>query len=112
MFIKSKDAARIAKQNEMLRKMYEAEREKSAGHEELAKIQNAYIAILLKKLGANKENPTTITNEEVKQILGKDMVRVDMSEKGVWQFYIEDDVRGVTDELSAEIAMPTREEEN
>lgn len=90
MFIKSKDAARIAKQNEMLRKMYESEREKSAGHEELAKIQNAYIAILLKKLGATNETPVTITNEDVKEVLGSDIVRVSVSEKGAWQFYIEE----------------------
>jgi uncharacterized protein (UPF0371 family) len=90
MFIKNKDAARIAKQNEMLRKMYEAEREKSAGHEELAKIQNAYIAILLKKLGATNETPVTITNEDVKEVLGSDIVRVSVSEKGVWRFYIEE----------------------
>lgn len=87
--MKDKDAERLKKQNEKFRKMYELEREKSVGHEQLAKIQNAYITILLQKLGATEESPVTISGEEVKEILDKDIVRVGMADKGVWKFYLE-----------------------
>lgn len=91
MFVKTKDAARLAKQNEKLRKMYEVEREKNAGHEELSNIQNAYIAVLLKKMGATEEHPIIVTNDEVKELLGSKLVTVNVVEKGKWQFYIEED---------------------
>lgn len=51
--------------NERLLKMVEAEREKVAGYEQLAKLHAAYIAFLLQKLGATKDNPITITKEDV-----------------------------------------------
>lgn len=91
MFVKTKDAARLAKQNEKLRKMYEVEREKNAGYEELSNIQNAYIAVLLKKMGATEEHPIIVTNGEVKALLGSKLVTVNVVEKGKWQFYIEED---------------------
>ena len=90
MLIKNKDAARIARQNERLRKMYEIERDKTAGYEELAKVQNAYVAILLKKLNATETKPVTITNDDVKEVLGKDIVKVNIVESGSWQFYIKE----------------------
>lgn len=51
--------------NEKLIQMVEAEREKVAGYEQLAKLHAAYIAFLLQKLGATKDNPITITKEDV-----------------------------------------------
>ena len=91
MFVKTKDAVKLAKQNEKLRKMYEVEKEKIAGYEELSNIQNAYIAVLLKKLGATEEHPIIVTNEEVRELLGSKLVTVNVVEKGKWQFYIEED---------------------
>ena len=51
--------------NEKLIQMVEAEREKVAGYEQLAKLHAAYIAFLLQKMGATKDNPITITKEDV-----------------------------------------------
>lgn len=90
MSIKAKEAARRKRQNEKLRKMYEAERQKVAGHEELKRIQNAYVAILLNKLGATEENPVTITNDDVKEALANDNVRATISDVGVWKLYCEE----------------------
>lgn len=57
------------KQKEKLKTMLEAERQKVAGYEQLAKVHSAYISILLKKLGATKENVITITPDAVKDAL-------------------------------------------
>ena len=91
MSIKAKEAARRKRQNEKLRKMYEDKRREVAGHEELASIQTTYIAILLKKLGATKESPVTITKDEVSAIFAKDIVRVGFESVGVFKFYIEEE---------------------
>ena len=45
--------------------MVNDEREKVAGYEQIAKLHAAYIAHLLSKLGATKENPVTITKNDV-----------------------------------------------
>lgn len=90
MSIKAKEAARRKKQNEKLRKMYEDARQVIAGHEEVARIQTACIAILLNKLKATKENPVTITAEEVKEALKTDNVKAGIEEAGVWKLYCED----------------------
>ena len=91
MSIKAKEAARRKRQNEKLRKMYESERQRVAGHEQLASIQSAYITILLNKLGATKERPVAITKEEVTEALAKDIVRVGCADAGVFNFYIEEE---------------------
>lgn len=56
-------------QKERLLKMITDEREKVAGYEQLAKVHSAYIAILLKRLGATREKPLTITSEETKEAI-------------------------------------------
>lgn len=53
------------RKNEKLIKMVESERERVAGYEQIAKLHAAYIAHLLRKLGATKENPVTITKGDV-----------------------------------------------
>ncbi len=88
MLTKKKEIKALENQNERLRKMYEAEKEKTAGYEELSKIQEAYIAILLKKLGATEEHPVIIANEDIKAILGVTLVTVNVVEKGKWEFFI------------------------
>lgn len=55
--------------NEKLIQMVEAEREKVAGYEQLAKLHAAYIAFLLQKLGATKEAPVTITKEDAAEAM-------------------------------------------
>ena len=45
--------------------MVHDERDKVAGYEQIAKLHAAYIAHLLSKLGATKENPVTITKNDV-----------------------------------------------
>ena len=53
------------RKNAKLIKMVNNEREKVAGYEQVAKLHAAYIAHLLTKLGATKENPVTITKDDV-----------------------------------------------
>ena len=89
MSIKAKEAARLKKQNEKLRKMYEDARKDIAGHEELAKIHTAYVGLLLEKLGATKENPVTITNEEVREALAKLDVRASVAGSCSFNLYCE-----------------------
>jgi len=68
---KKQELEKVKKQNDRLLKMINGEREKVAGYEQIAKVHSAYIAILLKKLGATKDNTITITGEEVKEALEK-----------------------------------------
>lgn len=88
MAIKTKEIKRLKNMNDKLREMNAKEREKVAGHEELAKIQTSYIAILLKKLGATKDNPVTITREDVSESIAKDVVKVGFADVGVFKFYV------------------------
>lgn len=69
-------------QKEMLvRKMREA-REQVMGYEQLARVHSAYIAILLKKLGATEDNAVTITASEIREALEKCETRVKAAEGG------------------------------
>lgn len=69
---------------------YEAERAKMSGYAELARMHGAYIAILLQKLGATKDNTVTITAEEVKEALNKYEARAmyETTDKS-WKLYCE-----------------------
>lgn len=75
-------------QKERLLKMVSDEREKVAGYEQLAKVHSAYISILLKKLGATKDNMITITSEEVKEALNEYEARA-MPAEGGFSLYCE-----------------------
>lgn len=66
-----------------------AEREKVKGYEELAKIHSAYISILLKELGATKDNMITITAAEVTEALQKYEARALPNKDGSFGLYCE-----------------------
>lgn len=76
------------KQKEKLKEMLMTEREKVAGYEQVAKVHSAYISILLKKLGAIKDNTVTITDSEIKEALNKYEARAVKTEDG-WGLYCE-----------------------
>ena len=57
------------RKNETLRKMVGETREQVAGYEQLAKLHAAYIAFLLQKLEATKDNPIAITKEDVAEAM-------------------------------------------
>ena len=82
----------LEKKNSKLLVMVETERQKSEGLEQVFKIQNTYIAILLKKLGATSEGTAiTITNEEIKRTMDRCEIKGAIPEKGVWKLYCEED---------------------
>ena len=70
------------KKNQKLLKMIAEEREKVAGYEQIAKVHSAYISILLKKLGAAKDNMITIMAAEVTEALKKYEARAIQTEDG------------------------------
>ena len=89
MAIKTKEIERLKNMNAKLRQMNDEKRLEVNGYRELTRIQNAYIAILLKKLGATKENPATMTKGEVKDAVAKgEPVMADVSDSG-YGFYID-----------------------
>lgn len=65
-----------------LKKMISGERDKVAGYEQIAKVHSAYIAILLQRLGATKDNMIAITAEEVKEAMSKCEARAMPTEEG------------------------------
>lgn len=76
------EVTRLEKRSERLRKAIAEEREKVAGYEQIAKVHSAYISILLKKLGATKDNMLTITASEVKEAIEKYEARAMPAEDG------------------------------
>lgn len=66
---KKQELEKVKSQNEKLLKRIAEERQKVSGYEEIAKVYSAYIAILLNKLGATKDNTITITAGEVTKAL-------------------------------------------
>ena len=76
----------MAKQNdeciEYWKERFRAEREKVAGYEQIAKMHSAYITILLKKLGATKDNMITITAGEVKEAMEHHEARAVLADNG------------------------------
>ena len=78
-------------QKEKLKQMLIAEREKVQGYEQLGRIHNAYIGILLKRLNATQENPIVISAEEVMKALDGIDVRATKQEgQNVWEMYVEE----------------------
>lgn len=76
------------RKNEKLIKMVEAERERVAGYEQIAKLHAAYIAHLLGKLGATKDNPLTITKDDVAEAMKLEVRGAPCSEG--FKLYIEE----------------------
>ena len=85
---KKQELEKVKKQNGKLLKMVAEEREKVAGYEQIAKVHSAYISILLKELGATKDNTITITAGEVKEALEKYEARA-MQVDGGYSLYCE-----------------------
>ena len=87
---KDQELEKVKKQNQRLLKMIEEEREKVAGHEQIAKVHSAYIYILLKRLGATKDNAVGINSQEIAEAIEKDEVRAFISEQGALSLYYEE----------------------
>ena len=85
-----KELAQEKKKNERLLKMIAEEREKVAGYEQATKIHNAYIYILLKRLGATKDNAVEIISQEIAEAIEKDEVKAFISEQGGISLYCEE----------------------
>lgn len=68
---KEQELAKVKKQNGRLLKMVAEERGKVAGYEQVAKVNSAYISILLKRLGATEDNKIDIKASEVTEALDK-----------------------------------------
>lgn len=79
---KRQELEKVKKQNERLLKMIAQEREKVAGYEQIAKVHSAYIAILLKRLGATADNKVAISAGEVKEALAHYEARAVQAEDG------------------------------
>lgn len=72
MLKKKEDArSRREKWDDYQAEQFEKEKEKVAGYEQVAKMNSAYIAILLKRLGATKDNKVIIPASEVTEALTK-----------------------------------------
>lgn len=76
------------KQKEKLKEMLLVEREKIKGYEQIAQVHSAYISILLKRLGATKDNAVAFTDAEVKEALKKYEARAIRTANG-WGLYCE-----------------------
>ena len=85
---KKQELEKVKKKNDNLIKMINGEREKVAGYEQLAKVHSAYIAILLKKLGATQDNMVTVTAAEIKEAMQKYEARA-VPSNGSWGLYCE-----------------------
>ena len=77
-----------SKSEEKLIEMVEIEREKVAAYEQIANIHSAYIAMLLEKLGATKDNGVLMTGEAVKKALADYETRATPTGDG-WKLYYE-----------------------
>ena len=90
---KKREIERLKKKNERLLAMVEYEKQNSKGHEQVAQIQNAYVSILLKKLGATSEDTAiVIKNEEITNALDHCETRGSIPDIGVWKLYCEEDI--------------------
>ena len=83
-----KDLEKLEKQNAKLHDMVERERENVAGYKQVSEIQNAFIAVLLNKLGATSDKKIAVTQEEVNEALEKYTVKTTVAVRG-WEFYCE-----------------------
>jgi len=77
----------LREQNKKLVEMISEERERVVGYEQIAKLHAAYIAVLLKRLGATKENPAEIADADVHEAMQHE-VRGYPDGKA-WKLYIE-----------------------
>ena len=79
----------MTKKEEKLVQMVETEREKVAGYQQIIELYSGYIAILLEKLGATKENGVAITSAEVDEAMKKYETR-GITKDGAISLFIEE----------------------
>lgn len=77
------------KQKDKLKRMLIAEREKVAGYEQVAKVNSAYISILLKRLGATEDNKIEIKASEITEALTRYGTFAVATEEGFALYYTE-----------------------
>lgn len=107
---KKQELEKEQERNKKLIAMVNDAKEKVRGYEQVAKVHSAYIGILLKKLGADKDNAINIKPEDVADALKNIETRALPMEDGSWSLYI---VGGGTDgNVSQESANIAREEKN
>lgn len=90
MATKQQEISALKKKNEKLLKMLNEEREKVVGYEQVAKVHCAYIAILLKRLGATKDSAVDIQPQEIAETIDKDEARAVISESGTYSLFYEE----------------------
>lgn len=79
----------MTKKEEKLVRMVETEREKVAGYQQIIELYSGYIAILLERLGATKENVVAITSAEVDEAMKKYETR-GITKDGAISLFIEE----------------------
>ena len=89
---KKQELEKVKKQNDRLLKMIAEERQKVVGYEQVAQVNSAYIAILLKRLGATEDNKVDIQASEVSEALTKYITWATATEGGFALYY--DEVKG------------------
>ena len=90
MSIKGKQIGRLKNWVKKLEDELAVEKQKAIGYEELTRIHNAYIAILLHRLNATKEESVAITKEEVSHAMNHFEARAFSQDEGVWNFYCDE----------------------
>ena len=71
--------------------MIEYERQENEGNKQVFKIQDAYIAVLLKKLGAvSEESAVTVTDDEIKRAMAVCETKGNIEKMGEWKLYCEE----------------------
>ena len=90
MALTKKQELQIEKnKNYKLMKMIGEEREKVAGYEQVAQVNSAYIAILLKKLGATEDKPIDVPATDITEALSKYEARAVATEGGFGLYYVQ-----------------------
>lgn len=85
-----KERTEMDKQKDKLKRMLIAEREKVAGYEQVAKVNSAYISILLKRLGATTDNKIEIKASEITEALARYGTFAVATEEGFALYYTDD----------------------
>lgn len=80
---------KMLKKLEKMKARYETEREKVKAYEQIIQIHSAYLAVLLKELGATGEKPFEYTHEAVTSAMENIVVMSAPTEKGFKLFYVE-----------------------
>ena len=87
---KEEKRSRREKWDDYQAEQFEALKETVKGYEEVAKLHSAYIAFLLRKLGATEGAPVIIRDEDIKHSIEHLEARAIPKSAGVWAFYCEE----------------------